>query len=269
MRDLEKEYGDDVTGASVFKGFGKIYKLNYKIPSKKKFDVELDHDFSNSKSETDYLEKKRCRAEARLIQKIISFKLSRGKKLSNSEKEYISLWKKNLAEKGSSNLVLSSPTSLSLTVLTTKDLEKLNQTFDISIDSWSQKYSLGELANFLDEITNDEIALVTEERIKLQQIPSEWKIDLEMLGSRSTGLNNLKKLYADRSEEAEWKQAQAFTQEEIELIKKIFRLGRDKRPSDLQMVDLDIESLEDFLKSVNQNEDREHLFSRCKLIFIK
>ena len=100
-----------------------------------------------------------------------------------------------------------------------------------------------------------------ETQLKGQEISKEWEISPNYKFDFSE--NKEVRLIFDSIEENIWRQSGKFSQEEVEFIHDMYGIMRGKTKIDREWYKVDRESLDEFIETANQYEDRGKLLEEC------
>ena len=101
-----------------------------------------------------------------------------------------------------------------------------------------------------------------ESQLKGNQISKEWGISSNYKFDLAE--NREVRLILDSIEENIWRQCGKFTEEEVEYIQEMYGVLRGNTKMDKAWLQVDRESLNEFIETINQYEDRAKLLEECK-----
>jgi len=242
------------------------FQIDFKALSKQTdieslYDYKNDPDFRRSnRNLQDMLNLKRRKAETKLIKLRIIKKLHEGKDLSAVEVEYLKKWKQSVQESPlvdlDLNMVPENYTKRSIGSLSEKDRNNFDKLDFFEINALS---SLGltdlilEVGLFFDDATIKRL----ESQLKGNQISKEWGISSNYKFDLAE--NREVRLILDSIEENIWRQCGKFTEEEVEYIQEMYGVLRGNTKMDKAWLQVDRESLNEFIETINQYEDRAKL----------
>ena len=233
------------------------------------FHIDNDVDFGLCQKDPNlYMQRKKITAEVDYIKFSILTKIANGDSLSNAQKQYLLAWQSSLINQTPEALLPKNHSDLTFGDLKAGDFQTLNDLGFTHIPEFNS-FLLNDLVFEFNQISNTSLIPQFEQYLKHKTISENWDIPAPLSTFNFSGVNNTKKYLLDKIEKTNWKKNLKFSEEEISKFKEMFSLGRGSSKYDKLMLELDLESFEQFLEQVNDLDNREDMINICKAKFIR
>lgn len=266
IEKLEKHANEQSDRAEVYSNEGRVFNFNIDFKSLTKqsdlenlYSAQDDKDFTRSEGDLEnMLDLKRRKAETKLIKLRIIKKLYEQQALSKLETEYLKKWRESVKTSSLNDLDLAMvPKDFSKRVvgsISEKDQNSFRSLDFFNLDA-IENLALSDLVLETSLFYDDSIISRVESQIKGETIAKDWDISSNYKFDVSE--NREVRLVLDSVEENIWRRGGRFTPENIEAISDMFAVLRGKTRNDKEWHKADQESLQEFIQSINQYENRE------------
>ncbi len=226
------------------------------------YDVDPDLTVEAGLSAEEYLALSRRRAEAKLIKSKIIYKINQGLTLSNNEKAYMKQWSSDIRNGKDRNLMNlrdsmlpSGPTKLTIGDIDAKSLYALNSISRVQLERERHgAYSLNDLVVELSHFLDEEVVNKVETEMFGDKLRNEWGLSKEfkVVETRNKEIS----LVLNELEELAWRSAGQLNQKDLDHIKAMLSVKRNRDYFDRQFYDNDMQSLTAFAEAANLYDDR-------------
>lgn len=213
------------------------------------------------------MELKKIKSESNLIKFSILYKILKGEELTQNQAKYLEFWEQSVINETPGTLLPKLHSKLKFSDIESEDHQTLSESFKFTYSPDFNEFYLNELIFEISSILNEQLIQNFEQVLKFRNLSSNWSIENQNSNFIFSNLNNMKKFLLDRVEKTQWKNKIKYNEEEIQIIKDIFALGRGSTEYEKLMLKKDLESLDKFIREINNNDDRDHLLNNCKNIF--
>lgn len=226
------------------------------------YDVDPDLTVEAGLSAEEYLALSRRRAEAKLIKSKIIYKINQGLSLSINEKAYMKQWSSDIRNGKDRNLMNlrdsmlpSGPTKLTIGDIDAKSLYALNSISRVQLERERHgAYSLNDLVVELSHFLDEEVVNKVETEMFGDKLRNEWGLSKEfkVVETRNKEIS----LVLNELEELAWRSAGQLNQKDLDHIKAMLSVKRNRDYFDRQFYDNDMQSLTAFAEAANMYDDR-------------
>lgn len=153
------------------------------------------------------------------------------------------------------------PTSLTFGDLEAKNLYTLNSINNVEIERDKHgKYAVNDLVLELSHFLDEDVVNKVETEILSQKIKHEWKLsnDFKLIETRNKEIG----MVINELEEIAWRTAGMINEKDLSYLKRMFAIKRNKDSFDKVYYEMDMKSLDDFLKSANLHDNRIQLLEK-------
>jgi len=191
-------------------------------------------------------------------------KLYEQQSLSKSETEYLKRWREAVKSSSMNDIDLvmvpKDATKRVVGTISQKDQNEFRSLDFFNLNA-VENLALNDLILEISLFYDDAIISRVESQIKGEAISKDWDISSNFKFDASE--NREVRLVLDSVEENIWRRGGRFTPENIEAVSEMFGILRGKTKNDKEWLKADQESLQEFIQSVNQYENREKLLVEC------
>lgn len=224
----------DLSSAGLKTEVNVHYDMRTLVKSEFIYDVDPDLSVEAGLSAEEYLALSRRRAEAKLIKSKIIYKINQGQDLSVNEKNYLKQWVSDIRVGKNRNLMNlrdsmlpSAPTKLTIGDVDAKSLYALNSISRVSLERERHGgFSLNDLVLELSHFIDEEVVNKVETELFSDKLRKEWGLskDFKVVETRNKEIS----LVLNEMEELAWRSAGQFTDREIDHLKAMLSVKRNR-----------------------------------------
>ena len=252
----------DLSSAGLKTEVNVRYDMRTLVKSEFIHDIDPDLSVEAGLSAEEYLALSRRRAEAKLIKSKIIYKINQGAALSNNEKAYMKQWVGDIRTGKDRNLVNlrdsmlpAAHTKLTIGDVDAKSLYALNSISRVQLERERHgAFSLNDLVVELSHFLDEEVVNKVETEIFSDKLRNDWGLSKEfkVVETRNKEIG----LVLNELEELAWRSAGQLNDKDVDHLKAMLSVKRNRDYFDRQFYDNDMSSLKQFAEAANQYDDR-------------
>ena len=239
----------DISSAGLKTEVNVRYDMRTLVKSEFVNDVDPDLTVEAGLTSEEYLALSRLRAETKLIKSKIIYKINQGQSLSANEKTYMKQWVGDIRTGKDRNLMNlrdsmlpSAPSKLTIGDIDAKSLYALNSISRVHLERERHgTYSLNDLVVELSHFLDEEVVSKVETEIFGDKLRNEWGLskDFKVVETRNKEIS----LVLNEFEELAWRSAGQLTEKDLEHLKAMLSVKRNRDYFDRQFYENDMKSL--------------------------